>query len=174
MKKILLIGLLLSFIFTGCSYQFTQSNPYKSESLIQRDYSASNELLKKADLPYNSKIIMTTIVDINDIENAAPLGRTISEHVSTFLANKGFNVVEMKLRNKIKMKKTIGELVLSRDVNKVIRDVDARALVTGTYSNSASFVYISLKILDAKSGVILAGEDYRIYKTEDIRKLLRD
>ena len=166
--KIFIAFLMISFLFNGC----TGSLNVLPTNVIGLNYSAADELIRKANLAEDSRVIVTTIVDINHIEDTNTLGLTISEHLtSEFVAN-NMKVIEMKLRNNVYMKVGTGELMLSRDISKLAEGVKSEAIVVGTYSNTTNIVYVNLKLINPKTNIILSTLDYKISKDNKVRYML--
>ena len=164
MKRILfpIVSLFVVLVFTGCA------------GLISSNYKAADDLYDKHKLDKGTSLVIATVVNINNLEKSTTLGRTISEHVSSKFTDLGMNIVEMKLRDNIYIKSRTGELVLSREINKLAKDIKADVIIAGTYSNAFNSVYVNLKIIDLKSNVILSTIDYELSKDDNIRGLLNE
>lgn len=150
----------------GCSELQPRTN------IIDSNYNAVDKLLAKGKVDRNSLLIVATVVDINHIENSSPLGRTISEQVVSRLVEYHMQLIEMKLRNNIYIKNDTGELMLSRNVEDLAKQVKADAVIVGTYSNSYDTVYVNLKIINPLTNVIISTVDYKLPKDKNIRILL--
>lgn len=161
-KKIFIpfLTLVIIFTFSGCT------------GMIYSNHTAVDNLLLKTKLDEDSKVIITTIVNINNLESTSALGRTISEQLTTKFVDAKMDVIEMKLRNSIYIKRATGELILSRKVSKLAKAVSADAIVTGTYSNAGESVYVNLRIINPQTQMILSTVDYKLSKDEDIKSLL--
>ena len=165
-KKILLIGLLSTmFLLSGCTSIF-------GTNLIRTNYQAADNLLEKSHLQKGTTIIIATIVDVNNVEKSSQLGRTISEQLATQFVNNGIKVIEIKLRNNIYIKNQTGELVLSRKIGKLAKEIKADSIIAGTYSNSRETVFVNLRVINPKTNIIQSIIDYEIPKDDDIQQLI--
>lgn len=118
-------------------------------------------------------VLVATVVNVNDLRRAAPLGRTLSEqYASTMVAN-GFNVKELKLRGDVFVREETGELMLSREVKDIAKVHNAAMVLVGTYSAAAQFTYVSLKLVRTDSGQIVRGHDYALPNDADVNRLLQ-
>ena len=142
--------------------------------MIQDNYNAAGMLIKKAQIDEGTIVIISTIVDINDLQNTTALGRTISEQLTSEFVNYGLKMLEMKLGKNVYIKEHTGELVLSRDITRIANKVKAEVLVAGTYSNTNDLVYINLKIINPKTSIILSTIDYTLQKDDNIKCLLNE
>lgn len=170
----LLFLLMIVCLVPACA---TFSNlPFQKKTLIEMNHSAGESLaetlvLNNVDL--RSPIIVSTVVNIDKINESSRLGRLITEHVSSSFANSGFNVTELKLRENIFVKENQGELLLSREAKEIMKNHKAQAVVVGTYSESDDFVYVSLKVVRVSDNTIIAAHDYSIPLNENIETMLR-
>lgn len=117
--------------------------------------------------------LVTTITDVNRIATAAPLGRTLTEHVATAWVAKGFKVREVRMRDHLLLDEAQGEMMLSRKAADVAATQGAELVVTGTYSAAANVTYVSLKVLRASNGFVEAAVSYELPNTPDVLKLLQ-
>ena len=109
----------------------------------------------------NQPVIVATIVNIDDLKGSR-FGRVVSENVSTRLTQRGYPVIALKLRGTIFVKKTEGELLLSRELQEISLNHKAQAVVVGTYAEARGHVFVSLKMIDAATGHAIAAHDYTL------------
>ena len=64
---------------------------------------AINTLVAGIDLAQlaGAPVLVATVVNVNDLRRAAPLGRTLSEQYASIMVANGFNVKELKLRGDV-------------------------------------------------------------------------
>ena len=136
---------------------------------------AINRLVAGMDLAAlaGAPVLVATVVNINDLRRAAPLGRTLSEQYASFMVASGFNVKELKLRGDVFVREETGEMMLSREVKDIARIHSAGLVLVGTYSAAAQVTYISLKLVRTDSGQIVRGYDYALPNDADVVKLLQ-
>ena len=84
----------------------------------------------------------------------------------------GYRVIEVKLRSQIYMKRNEGELILTREVRDIARQHNARAIVAGTYAESADRVFVNMKVVELDSNVVLGAVDYQLDRDALVRSLL--
>ena len=180
-RALMLIPVLTAALLAGCSTTPTAQQrvgPTFAEAaehpFLQANAAALAALV--ADLPTGAAgsgpVIVSTVVNVNQLQQAAPLGRSLAEQFSGQLAGQGFSVLELKLRDSVFIRETTGELLLSREVQDIARQHQARLLLVGTYTAAQQFTFINLKMLDALSGQILAAHDYALPNDADVRRLL--
>ena len=180
MKNAFFIMVTILF-FSGCAInQFdicNYSDIYNASlnKMKKKNSSVVSTMVKKANLPKNSKIIVTTITNIDRVDTAtksSTFGRVLAEDAATVLSNMGYKVIEPRLRKKLLLQKNEGEFVLSRDIKKIINRHRADAIFTGTYSVANKNVYVNYKLLEPKNGVVLSSSRYILPIDNDTRKLL--
>lgn len=169
---------LFSFIFVlivaialiGCAQPKTSVNNTSYQrngepNLVQVSHVIVSELENNLKAPISSDdtIIVASFVDVNNLNESSTFGRIMAEQVGSRLAQKGYKVIEMKLRqNSVFVQQEMGEFLLSRDLKDISRNHNASAVVVGTYGNSKNKVYVSVRIVDPKNSVILASSNCRI------------
>ncbi len=117
-------------------------------------------------------LIVATLVNINRLDESSPLGRLITEQVASRFVQGGYRVIEVKLRSQIYMKRNEGELILTREVRDIARQHNARAIVAGTYAESADRVFVNMKVVELDSNVVLGAVDYQLDRDALVRSLL--
>lgn len=180
MKKIILI-LTVLLCFCGCTPKTQRASAFDSSyvdtgsKFVQDNYRAVDALIAslKCQLDSRTPLIVATVVNIDELTESSRLGRTISEQVGSRLTNIGFQVVEIKLRSNIFVKRSEGELLLSREISQIMKSHNAQAVVVGTYSVANNFVYVNLKIVSNFDNVIVAAHDYVLPIDRNVGALLK-
>ncbi len=153
-----------------------------SRTLMSYNYNAVDSLLWRAGraINKNTPMLVSTVANVNNVNTSSTLGRTISEQLSAHLAEEGYKVSEMKLRQGITIQEggltdaSAGEYLLSRDVRNVAAEHKAAVAVTGTYSVAADHVLVNLHLIDIRTGNLITGYDYVLPKTEDVATMTRN
>lgn len=169
----------LVLLLNGCapkpqSYKPTSYGSVAQSEPIATNYKAADALIAQAggQLSPEHPIIVATLVNINALEESSPLGRLVSEQLGARFAQQGFKVVELKIRQKLYMKRNEGELMLTREIRDIAQQHDAQALIIGTYTEGADRVFINLKLTQVETNIALAAVDYALPLDMNIRSLL--
>jgi TolB-like protein len=118
-------------------------------------------------------MLAASFVNINRLEESSPLGRIVSEQISSRMAQNGFQVLEMKLRqHSIYVKEGEGEFLLSRQVQEISASHDSDLLIVGTYAVAEKSIYISARIVNAGDSTIVTGYDYQLERNFQTDSLL--
>lgn len=186
LSLVLVSGLFLSACETNpkavalaeTTYEQASNNPFNAVN-----YRAVGELMKRYQGPASASntvgsvsgapFIVTTLVNIDQLEQSSTLGRLISEQVTSRMAQMGFGVVELKVRNGVYMKRNEGEFLLTREIKEVASAHKAQAVIVGTYAESSTLIYVSLKLVNPANSMILAAHDYALPMDRQIRSMLR-
>ncbi|OGQ99826.1 MAG: hypothetical protein A2505_07205 [Deltaproteobacteria bacterium RIFOXYD12_FULL_55_16] len=118
------------------------------------------------------RLILTTVVDLDDLHVTTRFGRTLTEALSTSLFRHGFGVVEIRKSAELLIRDNRGELMLTRDVKLLARQQQAAAILTGTYSLTPTTVVLNLKLLDAGSQQVLSVAGLELQRSRSINHLL--
>jgi hypothetical protein len=129
--------------------------------LVPANYKAADVLLGQLkSLGRGQPLIVATVVNIDALDQSSTLGRLISEQVAARFTQVGYQMVEMKFRNSVYVKRNQGELMLTREIKDLAQSYDAQAVIVGTYGQSDDFVFVNLKVDQPASNVVLAVHDY--------------
>lgn len=157
-------GLLL----TGCQ---TLDNRYYA---INHNHVAAQQLVGNAKSRLNPRepLIAASFVNINNLTESSSLGRSISQQFATVFTTSGYQVVEILLRKDIYVKQDSGEFLLSRELKDISHHHHAQAVIVGTYAVGETRVYVTAKVINADSGLVISAHDYSIPIDKDTKALL--
>ena len=118
------------------------------------------------------RLILTTVVDLDNLYTTTRFGRTLTEALSTSLFRHGFGVVEIRKSAELLIRDNKGELMLTRDAKLLAKQQQAAAILTGTYSLTPTTVILNLKLLDAGSQQVLSVAGLELQRSRNINHLL--
>ncbi|MBF0195960.1 MAG: hypothetical protein HQL71_15480 [Magnetococcales bacterium] len=168
--------LIISTLFVSCANIADLEEPEeRREQLISASHMAANELLRhsKGKILPEDTLLASTFVDVNNLAKSSQLGRTVTELVVSKLTQKGYTVKEIKLRKGggFKVRRN-GEFVLSRQIQEISRDFKARFVLTGTYSTSIDFVFLTVRIVRIIDNTIISSHDFAIDMDKNVNYLV--
>ena len=117
-------------------------------------------------------LIMTTVVDIDDLYQTSSFGRTLTEALSTRMFRRGFGVVEVRKTAELMIKNNSGELMLSRNAALLAKELEVQAIVVGTYALTPNSVIVNMKMLAVDSQEVLSVAGLEIQRSPSINHLL--
>lgn len=172
-KKFLLAIILTSttWVLSGCSNSPTYETA-KQSKLIETNYQAAESLLRNLKNPLN---IQQTIRVQSLVNNSKPsektmLGQVIAEQLSARFAKAGYKMVDI-LEETMPVSRS-ENLQLSDEVTEVKSD-STQALLTGTYSVSQHYVYVTIKLVQPQTNVLMATYNYVLPLDSNIETLTR-
>ena len=118
------------------------------------------------------RVIMTSLVPLDRLENPSGFGLIMAEALATQLFHHGVEVIETRKARSIIMRDDQGELVLSRDGSSIARQQEATAIVAGTYSLTPQTVILNIRLLSAASSSVLSVAGLEIQRSPAINALL--
>lgn len=170
-RRLLLLGA-SAVLLAGCATP-PPPEPPQPANLIEINQKATDALLQGAALDPSQPLLVASFVNLDVLNESSRLGRLFSEQVAGRLVNRGYPVIELKLRDKLFIKQSEGALLLSRELREVSREHKAQAVVVGTYTNSGQTLYLSLKLVGGPQGnVVLAAHDYALALDPNVKGLL--
>jgi len=167
----------------GSHYYSTHYSSDYPKGLIGANYRAADALLQRdkgLQFNRNRPLLVTSFVDIDDVQRSSTFGLTLAEQIGSRIAQRGFKVVEMKMRTSNifvrgnRFPQEQGEFMLSRELHEISLQHDAYAIVVGTYAQSKRRVYVTAKMINTEDNVILASYDYELPIGPDTKYLLRN
>ncbi|MEW6551473.1 MAG: FlgO family outer membrane protein [Campylobacterota bacterium] len=167
--------LFLPFIFSGCLSELAQKLPVLNSSDVQVKkepetknttavYSSVQDLTKEITKqllanhikPDKKTIIVTSFVNLNQLNSTSDFGRLVGENMISQLHMEGFRVKEYRGQNAVSINAD-GEFNLTRDIKKLPNTIEADYILIGTYSNiNDTTLSINSRIVDFANGDIYA------------------
>ncbi len=143
--------------------------------LIPANYKAADALLAQISqgLSKSQPVIIATVVNIDNLDLSSTLGRLTSEHVSARFTKAGYRMIELKYRNSLYVKRSQGELMLTREIKELAQSHDAQAVIIGTYGQSDDYVFVNLKVIQPATNIVLAVQDYVLPLDASTKSLLK-
>jgi TolB-like protein len=172
MKLSLLLVIFLTFFVSGCADQFKIFNLKKTEKIESTPTNTTNKEVKtnlqdliddltdqllanhlNLDTNY---ILVTSFVDLNQLNSSSDFGRLLSENMISNLHAKGFRVKEYRGQSAISVNAQ-GEFHITRDIKKLPDEIEASYVLIGTYSAmNENLSSINVRIIDFSNGDIYA------------------
>ncbi len=148
-----------------------------STNLVKFSYQIAESLIGRAQpalIPFHPDmpVVVTTIVDNNNLAKTTKFGRVLQEHISSRFSQMGYTVREIKLGSSLYIEPQSGETILTRDLTQLDDGNDAQAILVGTFSRSNRILYISTRLVNPVNNNIIASDDYRLCMDNDIASLL--
>ncbi|MFZ6755411.1 FlgO family outer membrane protein [Undibacterium sp. Dicai25W] len=187
MFKQLVLAVSCGVLFSGCSNMgnFGINSSGTSAAALSWKEAETNEFIptnQKAataliaaagnSLDKSRPLIIATLANINALEESSPFGRIVAEQVSGQFTRAGYQMVEMKFRDKVFIKQNVGELLLTREIKEVAQDHSAQAVIVGTYAESEKMVFVNLKLIRPGDNIVLSTYDYALPMDRTVKSLL--
>ncbi|WP_217125522.1 FlgO family outer membrane protein [Hydrogenophilus thiooxidans] len=118
-------------------------------------------------------VLAATFVNLDRIDDTAPLGRLLTEGLVARLQVRGWNLYDVRLSKAVAVTPE-GEFVLSRDPKRLEYQYAAAAALTGTYSVTSNEVILHARITDVATGVVVASSEVRLPIDDTVAHLLTD
>lgn len=169
-QAFLVLALLLSTV--GCATQAPPPPPPEPDLSELAERAAEQMIASNPDLTRYSPMIAATFVSIDNLSQSSTLGRITSEIMASALARQGMQVREVKMRDSLFIEENVGELILSRQVQRLSSQHNARSILMGTYAQGLDYVYISARIVRSGDAMVLGSADFRLPLNNNTRSLL--
>lgn len=172
--------LLTAWLLGGCTaaaYGPIEKPAIGLDQYIDNTYAAVDKLVDQLDkqshrVRKEEPILVATLVSVDELDTSSRLGRSVSEQVAARFTQKGYPVIEVKLRGNLFVKRGEGELLLSRELSEISQSHRASAVVVGTYAPASNFVHVNLKVVASEKQVVLAAADYGLPLDNNTKALL--
>lgn len=163
------IAALLS-LATACAH----NDHVDDTDIIATNHNAAKKLIEgsSTSLSKSQPILITSFVDIDELQSST-MGRMAAEQVGSKFSQKGFSIIELKLRKELFIKEDSGEFILSREIKNLSTEHDAQAVLAGTYAEGANTIFVTTKLIRISDGMILSSHDYMLPMGPDAQRLLK-
>ena len=113
-------------------------------------------------LELGRSIIVASFVNIDNLEESSSFGRTVSRQLATQFSAHSYQVIELLLRKNVYIESKNGEFLLSRELVNIGAEHNAQAVLVGTYAVGSKSVYVTARLVDAKSSIVIASYDFNV------------
>ncbi|MFW5733883.1 MAG: FlgO family outer membrane protein [Oceanidesulfovibrio sp.] len=170
----LILSLLLLLIFAGPA--MGAKLPAMAQALAEDLSLQIADKLGQSVLGKNGPaLIVTTPVNLNDLETASPLSRLLAEEMATHFTKSGYQVQEIRKGTSVLFRPQTGELMLTRRVHLLSeRAVQSALVLTGTYTTTSKHVRFNIRLVHAASEEVLAMSSMSLPLDSEARELLGD
>lgn len=158
----ILLILALSFSMAACTTYKTYDKPASSgKTLVEANQNAADQLISQSNvfIDQQKPIIVTSLVNVDDVSKSSTLGRMSSEIIANRLSQQGYKVHEIKMGRDIFVIESEGELILSRDLHQIAEKHDVQGFVVGTYAVGDHVVGKTRRYLDTQALISLRYVD---------------
>ncbi len=141
--------------------------------LVLFSYRIAEDLVGKALPPLvpmhpDMPVIVTTFVSNNDLEKTSSFGRLLQENIGSRLVQMGYTVKEIKLASHLFIEPRSGETILSRKTDDLNPELNAQAVVVGTFTRTNRVLYLSTRLVNPGNNNIVSSSDYKIVMDDDM------
>lgn len=169
----LVIG--LAVLTAGCSSN--QSNGKSADQkvdLIASLAEARKPLFDRLIEPLekDKAIIAASFANIDNLSSSSTFGRMASEIITAGLTDRGYKVIEVKMRDNLFIKQRAGEFMLSRKLQNISQAHDAQAVLLGTYAIGGENLYVNTRLVRTTDNVVIGSHDFVLPINNDIKYLL--
>ncbi len=162
----------LMVLLSGCALDRSRTEPPPPTLNSLIDDAAQRMLADYPELTRFTPMIAATFVDIDYLQRSSTFGRMSSELFASALSRSGMQVREVKMRDSLFIEESIGELILSREVQRLMSTHDARSILMGTYAAGQHSLYVSVRVVRASDAMVLGTADLHIPMDNNLRTLL--
>jgi TolB-like protein len=169
-----LAALCMTLLLTGCANLGNNAQPQEPEpDLSELAHEAAEQMvMNNPDLTRYSPMIAATFVSIDNLSQSSTFGRISSEIMASALAQQGMQVREVKMRDSMFIEESVGELILSRQVQRLSSQHNARSILMGTYAQGQDYLYVSARVVRAGDAMVLGSADFQLPLDNNMRSLL--
>lgn len=154
MIKNIIIALAFATLFSACQTKNLNAQLNYAKTFPTGVKIIANELTQEMGKK-QERIVVTSLVDLNDFKESSNFGRLFCESLMTQMALRGYNVVEYR-GNAIVTKVKKGEFKLNRAKVQELKSEDVFVLV-GTYSKMDEKVIVNVRIINRETNILVAA-----------------
>lgn len=141
--------------------------------LVELSYKIAEDLIVTAIPPLIPRhpempVVVTTFVSNSNLEKTSSFGRLLQEHIGSRFVQYGYTVKEIKLANNIFIEPKSGETILTRELSELSPDLNAQAIVVGTFTRTNRTLYLSSRLINPETNNIISSKDYKLCMDDDL------
>lgn len=171
LRLVLLLSVLA--LLGGCAALNGKKAPEPKPTLDERIQQAAEAMLQaNPELPRYSPMIAATFVSIDNLSHSSTFGRISSELFASALSRGDIQVREVKMRDSLFIEESIGELILSREVQRLSQAHDARSILMGTYAQGQDTLYLSVRVVRSNDAMVLGSASLAVPLDNNLRAML--
>ena len=159
-------------LLAGCALDNRKPEPEPPSLNAVVAEAAQRMLADYPNLQRHTPMVAATFVDIDNLQRSSTFGRISSELFTSELSRAGLTVREVKMRDSLFIEENVGELILSREVRRLMTVHDARAILMGTYAVGQREVYVSARVVRASDAMVLGTAHFAMPLDNHLRSLL--
>ncbi len=168
--KITLLFLVAAIVIGGC----TRNRIMRAPDLPSSVTALTEELTQRAkqrEAITDQTIILTSMVDVNNLQQSSNFGRLYSDSIMTNLERFGWNVIDYRGVEVISKVKG-GEFYLDR--SKLKQFGDDYLIVVGTYGEYDDGLLVNVRILETSNNRLVVSSNVLIEDKETIKLAQKD
>jgi TolB-like protein len=135
-------------------------------------YVAVDKLLAQCETKECGRLLVATLVDINDVGRTSMFGRQISEFHASRLSQRSVDVIHATVRQDHMIIRENGQFLLSRDIQNLAADYNAKFALVGTYGVVSEEVTVSLRLVSTVDDSTVAAVDYELPHSKSVVDML--
>lgn len=168
-----LVPVLVSTLLSGCGISHYLDN--RDANLVAESYDAAEDLHKKIlnKLPKNSLIVVSTLLNVDNLNQTSSFGRIVSDQIASAFNNFGYQVIGMEIPIDLFVMKEGGRFHLSDETKAMLRHYHASTLIGGVYAPGKHHGYVSLRMIDINSKNIIASTDFSVPMGPDAKMMMK-
>ncbi|MFT5699269.1 MAG: TolB-like protein [Desulforhopalus sp.] len=142
-------------------------------NLVTFSYKIAEDLVVQALPPLtpmhpDMPVLVTTFVINSNLEQTSSFGRLLQEHIASRFVQLGYTVRELKVANHLFIEPQSGETILTRDLSQLDPNLQAQAIVVGTFTRTNRMLYVSTRLINPSNNNIISSNDYKLCMDDDI------
>ncbi len=119
-------------------------------------------------------LLVTTFVDLKRLYRTSSFGRYLGEQLMGEMQRHGYRVLEIRKSRQVMIADRYGEYGLSRDPKAINTAIAAGAMLTGTYTPAGANMVVNARIVDNRSGEVLASATRIFVIDRVVKSMLAD
>lgn len=165
--KQIFILLLLSFTLNSCAYKYPLNGSNNFHALISTMVDESGQKIKRY-VGSGEVVLVSDFVNLDKLQNRSQLGFLLSSMLKDKLSSLNIVVKEIELGREFELGKS-GFNLLTREQDKILsKTVQSKYAAVGTYSITSKTLNVFIKLIDVRTGNILASSYERTNIDDEI------
>ncbi|MDD4913907.1 MAG: FlgO family outer membrane protein [Methylococcales bacterium] len=172
-KKQLLVLAVILIMLSGCSRFFYRQAETEDGNLVELSYNGVSQLLLnlRQPLPKGSVVVINSLINVDDLGQTLAFGRIVSDQLTSAFQHEGYIVTGMDLPIEMFVKNDAGILQIPEKTLAALNNIDAKAVIIGSYAPGRNTIYVSLRVVDIASQTVISSTDYGVPMGPDAKAM---
>lgn len=171
--RILIMIVTLALVPAGAALADTVMSKAAASMGAEMDTQLSQRFGQQEGVVNGISVIVTTPVDLNNLEESNPVARQMQEELARWFIRAGYSVQEVRSGKALLLRPSTGELLLTRNRDlAAARKVQSALTLVATYSMTSRSIVFNVRLMQTGGNEVFAMSNVSLPISGELRAML--